>query len=316
MEAQRQRELSPVAVLEHVQTTAVEAAAVNVHTQTTREEPTDAVAMVCDSVCRLFVSATSDVDAWLDGACEQMRRIVRGGKVCAECMGAWAALIEVDHSGTTIAMSIGVASRVSEEHSSELRSRVLAEISSPTFHSGLAHAREAMRAFRVASNSEAQASHGAECGVRLRANSPASAKPLHFPFDPSSLQLGSLGSLIDDGYHGTPLLCAGFVFTDGDERRHLAKAPIVHTMFDAIARIATKLIVRPRAAQRAIANRFSLSQQQVFQLLVLGLTELEISIRLGRSHHTIHDHVRSMYKSLGVSSKTELIARWHSAGAG
>lgn len=50
-------------------------------------------------------------------------------------------------------------------------------------------------------------------------------------------------------------------------------------------------------------------EQEVLDLLVLGNSVKEISETLGRSPHTIHDHVKSLHRKLNANSRGELVAK-------
>lgn len=56
-------------------------------------------------------------------------------------------------------------------------------------------------------------------------------------------------------------------------------------------------------------NRITPREQLILEQLTLGRTVKQIASELGRSPHTIHDHVKSLHRKLGVSSRGELIAR-------
>ena len=47
----------------------------------------------------------------------------------------------------------------------------------------------------------------------------------------------------------------------------------------------------------------------MLDLLVLGLSVRQIAEELGRSTHTVHDHVKSLHKKLNANSRGELVAR-------
>lgn len=53
----------------------------------------------------------------------------------------------------------------------------------------------------------------------------------------------------------------------------------------------------------------SVCEQRVLELLTAGLTIQEIADQLGRSQHTIHDHVKRIHRKLGTRSRGSLIAR-------
>lgn len=50
-------------------------------------------------------------------------------------------------------------------------------------------------------------------------------------------------------------------------------------------------------------------EQDVLDRLILGGSVREISDELGRSPHTVHDHVKSLHRKLSASSRGELVAR-------
>lgn len=50
-------------------------------------------------------------------------------------------------------------------------------------------------------------------------------------------------------------------------------------------------------------------EQLVLELLTLGRSVREIADELGRSPHTVHDHVKSLHRKLHANSRGELVAR-------
>lgn len=62
--------------------------------------------------------------------------------------------------------------------------------------------------------------------------------------------------------------------------------------------------------QRSTRGRWiSEREREVLDRLVLGMSVRQIAEELGRSTHTVHDHVKSLHKKLGASSRGELVAR-------
>lgn len=57
------------------------------------------------------------------------------------------------------------------------------------------------------------------------------------------------------------------------------------------------------------APSLTAAQRRVYDLLMTGLIEKEIAARLGISSHTVHDHVKAIYRALSVSTRGELLAR-------
>ena len=50
-------------------------------------------------------------------------------------------------------------------------------------------------------------------------------------------------------------------------------------------------------------------QAEVLKLIADGLTEDEVANKTGRSYHTVHNHMRLIYKIYGVHSRGELLSR-------
>jgi len=53
----------------------------------------------------------------------------------------------------------------------------------------------------------------------------------------------------------------------------------------------------------------TLREQIILQHLLLGKSVREIATELGRSPHTVHDHVKSLHRKLNASSRGELVSR-------
>ena len=66
--------------------------------------------------------------------------------------------------------------------------------------------------------------------------------------------------------------------------------------------------------RREIMGRLTEAQQRVLRYMLEDLSEREIGERLERSQHTIHDHVKGIYASLGIASPAELLVLWHAPG--
>lgn len=63
-------------------------------------------------------------------------------------------------------------------------------------------------------------------------------------------------------------------------------------------------------SERATRQRWiSPREQEVLQRLILGMSIREIADELGRSPHTVHDHVKTLHRKLNASSRGELISR-------
>lgn len=68
--------------------------------------------------------------------------------------------------------------------------------------------------------------------------------------------------------------------------------------------------VLPDDARRDLLERLTPSQRQVAMLLVENVMETEIASIVQRSRHTIHDHIKAVFRSWKVHSRAEAIALW------
>lgn len=64
---------------------------------------------------------------------------------------------------------------------------------------------------------------------------------------------------------------------------------------------------RLAASRPELVARVSPAQHRVLELLLTGMTEPEIAAKIDRSRHTVHDHTKAIYASLGVRSRVELV---------
>ncbi len=72
--------------------------------------------------------------------------------------------------------------------------------------------------------------------------------------------------------------------------------------------------VDPRAGARTLPlPSFTAVEQQIIRLLADSQSEKEVAAELGLSPHTIHGHVKQIYRQLGISSRSELVA-WYWRG--
>ena len=87
--------------------------------------------------------------------------------------------------------------------------------------------------------------------------------------------------------------------TANDARVLAAFAPVL------TARAELALGTEPTEQTRWLTQR----EQMVLDHLTLGKSVRQIADDLGRSPHTVHDHVKGLHRKLGASSRGELIAR-------
>jgi len=69
-------------------------------------------------------------------------------------------------------------------------------------------------------------------------------------------------------------------------------------------------IVPGRPEAGALACQLSPRQRQTLRGMLQGLTEKELARTLGLSRHTVHVHVKAVYRRFNVCSKGELMAQF------
>jgi DNA-binding CsgD family transcriptional regulator len=57
-------------------------------------------------------------------------------------------------------------------------------------------------------------------------------------------------------------------------------------------------------------------QAQILRLLADGLSDKEIAVRLGLSPHTVHTHLRRLYRDRGIRTRSAAVAIWLRSRAG
>jgi DNA-binding NarL/FixJ family response regulator len=81
-------------------------------------------------------------------------------------------------------------------------------------------------------------------------------------------------------------------------RQKLAAA--CRTMLDEVA---------PKKLSPSLTSGLSPRMRDTLQLLLGGDSEKEVAAKLGLSQHTVHIHVKNLYKRLSVCSRAELMAK-------
>jgi DNA-binding CsgD family transcriptional regulator len=100
-----------------------------------------------------------------------------------------------------------------------------------------------------------------------------------------------------------------------NDRLRLGAVPCLITAEQRVASFAEDddgtagLVLRTESEPLRIDADLSPPQIEVLQLIAEGLTESEVATQTGRSYHTVHAHVRALYKLFGVHSRGELIRR-------
>lgn len=124
----------------------------------------------------------------------------------------------------------------------------------------------------------------------------------------------------DAGAHG--VIASAARYSEKDDKRVLvvevgAVGP-KSDWFPSILRLSVDASMRPMMRRAVMAfghepivpsRMLTSREQEILDLLALGLSVRVIADELGRSPHTVHDHVKSLHRKLNASSRGQLIAR-------
>ena len=91
-------------------------------------------------------------------------------------------------------------------------------------------------------------------------------------------------------------------------RIHTALRAIADGLFVVDDELSEKIVPQARARVE-LFEPLTEREQQVAQLLVRGLTNKEIALRLGVTQHTVKFHLNGILRKLGVSTRTEAVVQ-------
>lgn len=95
---------------------------------------------------------------------------------------------------------------------------------------------------------------------------------------------------------------------EGDQRTRFGTDD-AHTLAALLASAAQRAITALGSKSDGPAPWLTVREQEVLEHLTVGSSVREIAERLGRSPHTVHDHVKSLHRKLGATSRGALVAR-------
>jgi DNA-binding CsgD family transcriptional regulator len=98
------------------------------------------------------------------------------------------------------------------------------------------------------------------------------------------------------------------------EITHVARGTSLSETDVAIARtimprLAARALIAIGSDPRGAEHWLTPKEYLILKQLILGKSVKRIADDIGRSPHTVHDHVKSLHRKLGASSRGELVAR-------
>jgi len=116
------------------------------------------------------------------------------------------------------------------------------------------------------------------------------------------------GTFIDDERVDEAELLPGQTVRFGNALFHLVSDARPDSAVQDTSELSTHLVDRLPMHQRPSVGQLSKAQRRVLDLLLAGLAEKEVATKLEISQHTVHNHVKGIYRKMGVSSRPELLA--------
>lgn len=105
--------------------------------------------------------------------------------------------------------------------------------------------------------------------------------------------------------HRVMIAMVGVRTPESEQERYVHLSQLSAVMPRLVARAVLAMGTRRTTASSWLTSR----EQQVLDQLALGRSVREIADIIGRSPHTVHDHVKSLHRKLNASSRGELVAR-------
>jgi DNA-binding CsgD family transcriptional regulator len=84
--------------------------------------------------------------------------------------------------------------------------------------------------------------------------------------------------------------------------------PHDRTILESLACAVAEPVVAAADRLDAMLDHLNPRQRETLMHLCSGASEKEIANRIGRSRHTVHSYVKTIYRQLGVTSRAELVA--------
>lgn len=85
----------------------------------------------------------------------------------------------------------------------------------------------------------------------------------------------------------------------------------VECLMPAIESSYWRCIGRLALRRLALLQRLAEAPRRVVKLLAEGFSEREIAVKINKSPHTVHDHVKTIYAVIGATKRADLIRYWH-----
>ncbi|MEN1705115.1 MAG: LuxR C-terminal-related transcriptional regulator [Planctomycetota bacterium] len=158
-------------------------------------------------------------------------------------------------------------------------------------------------------------------GLRLSADDRRSAIIGTLDRLPGAADRGEIGELWSGLDLGAPMVAVvplgepedGRVMIVQIARADASEMPVgdhAERAFAALLPVLGRRTAQALGAERSETTRWLTEREQlVLEHLSLGKSVRQIAEELGRSPHTVHDHVKGLHRKLGASSRGELVAR-------
>ncbi len=96
----------------------------------------------------------------------------------------------------------------------------------------------------------------------------------------------------------------GVLATQAMSKQVMSLMPAIESSYwRGIGRLSTRRL--------ALLQRLADAPRRVVKLLAEGHSERDIALKINKSPHTVHDHVKTIYAVIGATKRADLIRYWH-----
>ena len=116
------------------------------------------------------------------------------------------------------------------------------------------------------------------------------------------------GTFVDGKRVTTSELQPGQIVNFGNAQFHLVSDKRGDDFPDDVSEVSTHFVHSKPSHHPPGTLRLSIAQLRVLDLLLTGRSEKQVAVKLRLSPHTVHNHVKVIYRRMNVSSRPELLA--------
>ncbi len=236
----------------------------------------EAAAAACEGLVPLYrCCAVERLSDWLDTAATEFVKFSRARRLLAAPLAAWVTILREHQNAPPSSLGVGFSTGFSSDQ----------------IHAARINVQRLVRSVFPTSGRKSRPSPRAD-GIDPAGN-------------------GMFHERVTDDAGGAGLVLGGLVRDDGHFDDSAADDELLTTFFRFVAGAAADRVLRPLSVRERMCSLLTPAQERVLELLADGKGTLEIAALLGRSAHTVHEHVQGVYRALEVNSRFDVQNLWY-----